>query len=370
MYNNKFLFVVVGRLGESLTISKITPFIQTKRFNKIIVFRQSPGPELPTVQYVTLQGLNKLKNRYLIRFVRVFAEPLQIIYYAFKLKPEIINGYHLIPKGLYTVFACKLSRSKSMVSSIGGIPEITTYMKPTWFWKKLNVTILHKADIITTKGEVMNNYMQLLGIDKKKIFVFNGAIDVSKYNNEAGISKDIDAIFVGTFRKLKGPDRFVHIIHNIHSVFPNIKAVMLGDGILKAEIIELINKLNLQNNIQVIGFTNDTVKYFRQSKILIMPSESEGVPTSMLEAMSCECVPVISNVGNVSEAAIHKQNAYLVDNFDDIDSFTNYTRELLEKEEVRKTIVANGLQTIQEKYTVEAQGQVLSNIFKAFDLAC
>ncbi len=82
--------------------------------------------------------------------------------------------------------------------------------------------------------------------------------------------------------------------------------------------------LGLSENVVFTGHIDDTESYFQRSKILVMPSRSEGLPTSMLEAMACGCVPVISNVGNVSDAATHSVNAFLINNYRDIKSFAKY----------------------------------------------
>ena len=48
-------------------------------------------------------------------------------------------------------------------------------------------------------------------------------MDTNLFNYKQEINKDIDIIFVGTFRKLKGPDRIVMMSNDLKKYFPNIK---------------------------------------------------------------------------------------------------------------------------------------------------
>ena len=59
------------------------------------------------------------------------------------------------------------------------------------------------------------------------------------------------------------------------------------------DIKSLLNLFNGGKNEMVIT----------KSKVLIMPSISEGLSTAMLEAMSSGCVPVVSDVGEMTKAA-------------------------------------------------------------------
>ena len=93
-----------------------------------------------------------------------------------------------------------------------------------------------------------------------------------------------------------------------------------------------------------------------------MPSTSEGLSTAMLEAMSGRCVPVVSNVGNMTDAAQHNYNSYVVDNYNDIPLFTKYIFKLLSDEKLRKSFAAKGRELVKNYYTVKPQSLIVNNI--------
>lgn len=358
-------FLVVGRMGESLTYSKAEPFAIHPSISHIYIFREREALPLPKTVYITLPGwILNIRPRFLSRFARLIAEPVQLIYHAFKLRPDIINGYHLIPKGINSLLAARLTGSKCILSLIGGIVEIETYSRFKWFLKRLNLWALKETDLITSKGSIINGYLIEHNILSSKILVYNGAINLGKFYFDPSVPKDIDVLFVGTFRKLKGPDKVLQMLYLLKRDFPAIRACLIGDGYLYKSCIEQTIMLGISENVSFTGQIDEPENYFQRSKILVMPSRSEGLPTSMLEAMACGCVPVISNVGNISDAANHTGNAFLINDYRDIKTFVKYIHILLSDENLRAVMAQQGIKTVNGKYSVLQQSKIVDQMIR------
>jgi glycosyltransferase involved in cell wall biosynthesis len=356
------LFVVVGRLGKSLTTSKLLPMIASGRVSHIYVFREHKGHPIEGVTYITSSMPGWIKPQAVNKVLQRLFEPLQIAYYALKLKPYIINGFQLIPKGMNSVIAAKLSKTKCMMSSIGGKPEIDTYFKYAAFWRFINVFVLKHADVISTKGRTVTDYMVQLGVDKSKIFTFNGAIDTRRFIASKDIVRDIDLLYVGALIELKGPDRFVKIAKGVSQRFPKIRCMMLGDGDMESVTETMIKTSALSNNISIEGYIEKPESYFQRAKIVLMPSRSEGLATAMLEAMACGCVPIVSNVGCMNEAAIQNETAILVEDYLDVDSFIEKAIDLLSDADEWSRISNNAITHVHHKYCIAAQAEIYSQI--------
>lgn len=363
MVSNKTIFFVVGRLGESLVYSKIVPFIKTGYFDKIYCFKETEGIKIGNVEYRTLPiWIKKIKIGFIKKLIRQLYEPIQLLIYTLKYKPVYINGIFTLPKGLNAVIVGLLTGTKSIVSVIGGTIEIDTYYKFKLFWMNLNLWMLKTCDIVTTKGSKITKYLIENGIDEKKIFEFNGFINTKTFCISKRSEREIDILFVGTFRRLKGPDKIVKIIKRLSVKFPNIIAIFLGDGYLFNQVKKQIITLGLTNNIFLKGHVKDTVKFYQKAKILVIPSRSEGLSTSMLEAMACGCVPVVSNVGNMTEAAHNEINSFVVDDYTDIDTFVKYVKILLENSNRRDEMAQNAIQTVKTYYSLLPQTMIAKQI--------
>jgi len=362
MNNDLTIFVVVGRLSKSLTTSKVMPIVSCDRISNVLVFREEKGFEINGVRYITLPiFITKIKIKFFYIIIRFIYEFLQLLAYSILYKPNYINGVYTLPCGLISMIVSKIVGCKNIVSVIGGEIEIKTYYKFSPFWKFLNLWMLKKSTVITTKGTKISNYLVQSHIKKRKIFEYNGSIDTHKFAKK-NLERDIDILFLGTFRRLKGPDRVLKVINKLRKDFPKIISYFLGDGYLFDTIREEIKKLHLEKNIVLLGYVNNPAQYFQRSKIFIMPSRSEGLSTAMLEAMACGCVPIVSNVGNMTDVAHHGVNAMVVNDYMDIETFTKYAKELLMDETKREMLSRNGCQLVNEKYSVETQAGIIENI--------
>ena len=77
-----------------------------------------------------------------------------------------------------------------------------------------------------------------------------------------------------------------------------------------------------------------------------------------------ENVPIVSDVGNMTDVAWHNVNAMVVDDYMDIETFTKYAEELLKDRTKREMLSKNGCKLVKDKYSVEAQSKIIENILK------
>ncbi len=87
---------------------------------------------------------------------------------------------------------------------------------------------------------------------------------------------------------------------------------LVGDGPLRAEVEEVILKLNLVSRVQMLGARNDVPQLLKQADIFILTSDWEGLPLSILEAMRAGLPVIASDVGGVSEAVEDDVNGFLI----------------------------------------------------------
>lgn len=80
---------------------------------------------------------------------------------------------------------------------------------------------------------------------------------------------------------------------------------LIGDGPLKAELESQSERLASRDNVHFLGFCSDALEYIREADILCLSSDSEGIPTVLLEALAAQ-VPVVSTaVGGIPEVCAH-----------------------------------------------------------------
>ena len=113
--------------------------------------------------------------------------------------------------------------------------------------------------------------------------------------------RHIDILFVGRIDDQKNLPLFLKIVSLVKKDLSNIVVKIVGDGNDKVKVKKLINKLSLENNIEIIKPTLNTTHYYSNSKIFLLTSNYEGFPLTLLEAISCGCLPVVRDIPEISQ---------------------------------------------------------------------
>ena len=118
--------------------------------------------------------------------------------------------------------------------------------------------------------------------------------------------------FVGRLVPIKQIHQFISSVGAIKRMMPNVRAVIIGDGPLREELQSYSEELGLGDNIEFLGKVKDVESILTRSKIFVLTSKSEGLSIALAEAMAVGVVPVVADVGELSDLVIDGVNGYLV----------------------------------------------------------
>lgn len=138
---------------------------------------------------------------------------------------------------------------------------------------------------------------------KKDILVIPNGINLKEIQKVQPAKEKSDIIFAGRLLSHKNIDVLIKSVAILKKEFPKIKTLIIGEGPEKKQLENLVKKLNLETNINFLGFFqnhHDLYSYIKASKLFIFPSTREGFGIVALEANTCG-VPVIT--------VDHKDNA-------------------------------------------------------------
>lgn len=67
---------------------------------------------------------------------------------------------------------------------------------------------------------------------------------------------------------------------------PDVKAVMIGDGELRVQVLRMKQEQHLEENVDLVGFQQNPFPYIAACRVMAMPSLWEGFPMAAIEAMT------------------------------------------------------------------------------------
>jgi glycosyltransferase involved in cell wall biosynthesis len=144
------------------------------------------------------------------------------------------------------------------------------------------------------------------GVEKPMIFERHVAA------NRLGIpANQFYCLFLGRVTRIKRPDRLIEVATILKSKNVEVKFLVAGDGDLFQETLDSAVALSLP--FIFLGWQHDLSALFGVANILVMTSDNEGTPLSIVQAQ-LSGVPVVStNVGSVSEVLLDGVSGFLTD---------------------------------------------------------
>ena len=120
-----------------------------------------------------------------------------------------------------------------------------------------------------------------------------------------------------------------------------------------------------KNNIELVGpaFGGEKERYLRQSHFFVLPSHSEGFPTSVIEAMAFGCVPLLSPGCNFPEATANDLAISVLPNVDAIRKGLGVAFGMSESE--IQTTRQSGFRFIADNYSTDAIAKLQYQAFES-----
>jgi len=187
------------------------------------------------------------------------------------------------------------------------------------FIKRMLLPVLFKKiDGFLSVGKRFDDYLEYYGVDRTKIFWMPHSVDnqyfsdLCKHQNITRSrqrftqgEQDLLVLFVGKFIEKKHPLDIIRALGSLNSSKYKVKAIFVGDGNLKSEMLALAEKLHV--NIFIEGFKNQSQlpEYYSLADMLVLPSD-EGETWGLVvnEAMACGLPAIVSNLVGCSEDLI------------------------------------------------------------------
>lgn len=169
---------------------------------------------------------------------------------------------------------------------------------------------------------------------------------------------------VGRLVTVKGQAVLLRSLKQLKEQGIACKLTLVGDGPDRQRLEDLSRQFKLEDFVQFTGAVNqEQIKdYFIQADAFVLPSFAEGVPVSLMEAMSLK-IPVVSTyVGGIAELIYSGENGILVSP-GDVDALSGAIKSLVENPKLRSSLSEAGRTQIENKYNLNINIQRLANIF-------
>ncbi len=258
----------------------------------------------------------------------------------------------------FPFYWARLFRCKTIIH-LHGSEFKQFYADGGWLRKALIRNMFGRASSCMMLSEQWRDWLNSICKRKPSIdIVYNTA---TRRENPNRRGRDVVTItLMGRLGKRKGTYDLLEAFESLVKRQPNARLVLPGDGEID-EVKALVKKKGLEDLVEVPGWVSGAAQdeLWNRTDIYTLPSYNEGLPGSVLEAMSAGLPCVSTPVGGIPEAVLDNQTGYLVD-AGDVTGLEKALERLVADEDLRLRMGKEGNHLLETKFNIDRiVGQVV-----------
>ena len=218
-----------------------------------------------------------------------------------------------------------------------------------------------QVDLFICASEAIRQMLLRDGIPRPKAVTVHEGIDLehvaaaprADLHNELWLPHD--APIVGNVAALvphKGQRHLIDAVPDVLRQEPDARFVIAGEGELRPSLEQQIRHLHLEKHVTLTGFRPDVLSLHKAFDVFVMSSVTEGLGTSLLDAMACGKPVVATAVGGIPEVVVDGETGFLVPPRDHAAMAAAIVR-LLGDRALRERMGAAGLARVRERFSVD-----------------
>jgi glycosyltransferase involved in cell wall biosynthesis len=329
---------------------------------KLFLFTAKNGLLMP--EALSIDGLTIKRSLWLERSINPLKDFLTLIeIYKFIKKNNIdIVHTHSSKAGILGRWGAKLAKVKIVLHTVHGwsFNDYQSILTRRFFIWLERITAL-----FTDKLIVVSNYDKQRGLvnhigDQDKYSIIRYGIDYTEFDiqdqnirKELGIdTHDLVVGMISCFKPQKSHRDFIKLASLVNRSLPEVKFLLVGDGVLRSKIERFIHKFNLQGSVILTGWRKDISRILSGLDVFVLTSLWEGLPVSVLEAMAASLPVVVTSTGGVGEIVKEDKNGFCVP-ICDIQQMSEKLVSLLKDENLRKQMGQNARSSLDFNFKSE-----------------
>jgi glycosyltransferase involved in cell wall biosynthesis len=233
-----------------------------------------------------------------------------------RLRPDVMHLF-LFPSSLYGSLAAAFCRpSPAVIFSKRSMGlEISVFRRLAY-----RHLIMSRADVVTAVSQPVADECIRLGVSPKLVQVVENGIEwtdraeTGHLREALGVPRDV--LLVGTVGSMTARKRQHLLLQAAPLILarkPDVHFVIMGDGVLRRELVSASEALGIQERVHLPGVLAPATRYLRDLSVFVLPSSEEGTSNALLEAMMVGVPCVASDIPSNRQVIAHGETGQLVD---------------------------------------------------------
>jgi glycosyltransferase involved in cell wall biosynthesis len=257
--------------------------------------------------------------------VHSLRERLRLARYIRQHGIQLVHAYGFYPN-LFAVPAARLAGARAVIASIRDSGDLWTALQ-----RRAQRAILRLADHVVVNAQAVADVLTREGYDRRKLSVIRNGIRAAvpgtrpdgrlrtqlRIPESAPVVTVVSRLTQNDGYEFKGIHHFLDAVASLRDRFGGARFLIVGDGPSRADLEAHAARVGIADRVTFAGFRLDIPDILATSTIAVLPSLSEGLSNSLLEAMAAGLPVVATRVGGNPEAVGEGEGGLLVPPGDD-----------------------------------------------------
>lgn len=289
---------------------------------------------------------------------------------------DVVNAHHYMPC-FYSFLGAKVLNGKRLIYTEHSVPEVESVAGSVhgrifhWMLYRINAVVGVSRAIAGKFREKYPGHAEkfheiLNGVEIEK---FTGKADREEVRSCWGFNKDHFVVgTVANFRRIKNHACLVRAAGRLKDSHPNLRLFFIGTGFpgdsenSEDEVRTLVRELGLQERVVMAGYQENIPGLLPAFDAFCLPSFSEGLPVSLLEAMAAG-VPVIgSEVKGIVEVVKNGKTGILFTSNSDED-LSVVLKDMLDSPDIARSLADNAFSFVTAEHGFRSFREGYSTLF-------
>jgi glycosyltransferase involved in cell wall biosynthesis len=268
------------------------------------------------------------------------------------------------PANIYGVPAARMAGTAKTISS----QRVHRSLWPPVQRHALRITD-HLVDAVLVNCEFLRRHMR----DEERVpdgmihLCYNG-LDIGVFHPDRGArppALDGAALVVGVvcgLRPEKGLDTLLAGFASVRGLVPAMKLAIVGSGPCLTDLQDRARALGILPDCVFEPATRHVAEWLNAIDIFVLPSLSEALSNSLMEAMACGCCVAASRVGGNPELVVHGENGMLFEP-SDAAGLAEVLRLLVNDPVIRRRLAANAAGLMRNRFSLNVAARRMGEIY-------
>jgi glycosyltransferase involved in cell wall biosynthesis len=238
-----------------------------------------------------------------------------------------------------------------------------------------NRLFLRDADRVVAVGEsVKRALIANEGIPGGRIQVIYNGVRLADFEEDSRQREEVRrelgfgattpvAIQVARLDYLKDHFTALRTAERVQRTIPEFQLLLVGEGPERAKIEEEIRSRGLTNTVRLLGLRTDVRRLLAAADLFLLTSISEGIPVTLIEAMSAKLPIVSTDVGGVPEVVTDGETGWTAPAGDDAQLAEGILCLLADRDEARAMALA-GCRRAEEQFSEQQMHDAYAALYE------